>query len=284
MDTYGFQTSISNFDLNATSFNGENALLLADCAKLAYKPEKIIKQVIEDQLGFDKFRFFDIGKSTQAFIAGNDKMIIVAFRGTQEIRDFFKDARLKLKDDLVGKVHKGFRSSLNEVWNNNVKDQDMHQFIKQCQDNSQSIWFCGHSLGAALAALAAAEYVLNGEGSNINAVKGVYTIGQPRVGNNKFAEGFDAVLAEKCFRIVNNNDVVPRIPLPGVLRHYTHVGRELYINSHGVLRGTIPTWEKLWDQVRGIKMDFGDFGVDALKDHGSKGYVELIKQNRSVVL
>jgi len=221
---YDLQGEIGKLSLGAAGYNGENALFFADCAKLAYEPKKTIKHVMQEQLKFNNFHFFDVGKSTQAFIAGNDKMIVVVFRGTQEIRDFFKDAKLKLKDDVVGKVHRGFRTSLNEVWDNNTKDQDMHQFIKQCRDNNQLIWFCGHSLGAALATLAAAEYGLGGNGSDADAVKGIYTIGQPRIGNRAFAKGFDAVLADKCFRIVNNNDPVAKIPFPGVFLKYTHVG------------------------------------------------------------
>jgi len=282
-EVYNFQTDLTKLDLNSNSYNGENALFFADCSKLAYESQETIKQVITEQLDFNNFRFFDVGKSTQAFIAGNDKMIIVVFRGTQEIGDFFKDAELKLKDDLVGKVHQGFRTSLNEVWDNNVKDQDMHQFIAQCQDNNQSIWFCGHSLGAALATLAAAEYALNGNNSDVEAVKGIYTIGQPRVGNRKFAKGFDAILAEKCFRTVNNNDVVAKIPLPGILFKYAHVGQEIYIDCYGKLQHSIPWWEKIRNQFRGIQMDFGDIGIDALEDHGSEGYVNLIKENRKVI-
>lgn len=279
---YNFQGEIGKLNLGATHYNGENALFLADCAKLAYQPKESIKHVMQKQLNFNNFRFFDVGKSTQAFIAGNDKMIIVAFRGTQEIRDFFKDAKLKLENDVVGEVHRGFRTSLNEVWDNNIKDQDMRLFIKKCRDNNQSIWFCGHSLGAALATLAAAEYVLGGNELDADAVKGIYTIGQPRVGNRAFAKGFDAVLADKCFRIVNNNDVVAKMPLPGIFLKYTHVGQEFYIDSEGRLQGSISLWKKLLDQFRGVKNDFGDIGIDALEDHGSEGYVKLIKDNRSV--
>lgn len=282
---YTFQSDINKLNLEATQYNGENALFLADCAKLAYEPEKTIKQAMQDQLNFNNFLFFDAGKSTQAFIAGNDKMIVVAFRGTEKkVRDFLADARLKLVDGPVGKVHKGFRSGLDEVWDNKENNQHMPQFIKQCQDNNQSIWFCGHSLGAALTTLAAAKYVLSSDSSDTEAVKGIYTIGQPRVGNREFAKGFNSVLAEKCFRIVNNNDTVPQIPPPGFFLKYTHVGQEFYIDSEGILQGSIPLWKKLWDQFQGIQKDFGDIGIDALEDHGSEGYVKLIKDNRSVTL
>ena len=282
MAEYNFQADITKFALNTNSYNGENSLFLADCAKLTYESEAIIKQVMQEQLNFHNFRFFDGKKSTQAFVAGNDKNIIVAFRGTQKkIRDFLADAKLKLQKGPVGEVHRGFHDGLKEVWGKNLKDKDMRQFIKQCHDNNQSIWFCGHSLGAALTTLAAAEYVLNGDAVDAEAVKGIYTIGQPRVGNREFAKGFDAVLGEKCFRIVNNNDVVTHIPLPGFFLKYNHVGQEYYIDSKGKIQGSTPWWKKLWDQARGLRIDFGEIGFDNLEDHFSKGYVKLIKDNRN---
>ena len=278
MTQYNFQADLSKFKTDITGYSGENALFLADCAKLAYDPEGSIKQVVQDQLNFNHFKFFS-GDSTQAFIAGNDKMIVIAFRGTEKkLQDFLADAQLKPEDGPVGKVHRGFQGGLHEVWGDSLGDKDMRHYIKQFQDNSQSIWFCGHSLGAALATLAAAEYVLKDN----KVVNGIYTIGQPRVGNDEFAESFDTVLAEKCFRFVNNNDVVTHNPLPGLVFKYTHVGQKLYIDSKGILQPSIPWWKRLWDQWSGVKKDFGQAGVDALKDHGSEGYVSLIKNNRDV--
>ncbi len=282
MKKYNFQADINKFDPDTTRYTGENALFLADCAKLAYDSEESIEQVMKEQLNFVNFKFFD-GKSTQAFIAGNDKMIVISFRGTEKkLKDFLADAKLKPKGGPVGKVHRGFQDALHEVWGEALGDSDMRKFIKQYQDKQQSIWFCGHSLGAALATLAAAEYVLKDNNNNGAVVNGIYTIGQPRVGDDKFAEGFDAVLAKKCFRFVNNNDVVTHNPLPGLVFKYSHVGQRLYIDSNGILQPTISWWQRILDQWNGVEKDIGKAGADALKDHGSEGYVTAIKNNREV--
>lgn len=287
MTEYNFQADISKFDVDAIGYHGENSLFLADCAKLAYEPEAVIKPLMLEQLNFDEFKFFDrkINKySTQAFVASNNKMIIVAFRGTEaNVNDFLTDAKLRLEDGPAGKVHRGFRAALAEVWGGNSGDNDIHKFINKCRDNNQPIWFCGHSLGAALATLAAANYVLNGDDGDAKDVSGIYTIGQPRVGNSTFAKAFDAVLGEKCFRVVNNNDAVTRVPLPGIFLKYTHVGQERYIDSNGKLRKSVSRWEKIWDRLRGAQQDLGERGLDALKDHGSEGYVTLLKENRLVM-
>ncbi|GFO71840.1 hypothetical protein BJAS_P1604 [Bathymodiolus japonicus methanotrophic gill symbiont] len=153
MNDYNFQADFSKFNPDTMRYTGENALFLTDCAKLAYKPEASIKKVM-DELELNNFKFFT-GPSTQAYIAGNDKMIIVAFRGTEmKVKDFLADTQLKPEPGPVGKVHRVFQDALREVW------ADMRNCIDQFQDNNQSVWFCGHSLGAALATLAAAEYVL----------------------------------------------------------------------------------------------------------------------------
>lgn len=281
MTEYNFQADINKFEPKIFRYSGEKALFLADCAKLAYESEEICRQVIQQQLNFNNFQFFS-GKSTQAFVAGNDEMIIVSFRGTEmNFNDFQQDAKLKPEKGPAGMVHRGFHGALHEVWDNETENQEMKQFINQLKDKDQSIWFCGHSLGAAVVTLAAAEYVLE-DNNNAEAVKGIYTIGQPRVGNDEFSEAFNAILGEKCFRFVNNNDVVTRVPLPGIILKYTHVGQQMYIDSNGQLRESIPWWKKLWDQFRGIRKDIGQIGIDALEDHGSEQYVKLINDNRLV--
>ena len=279
--TYKFEGDITKLDLNADHYNDQNALFFADCARLAYEPESIIQQVMQNELGFKHFHFFanlNLGKktSTEAFIASNEEMIIVAFRGTQEITDFLTDATFKLEDGPVGQVHRGFKRGLNEVWDND--DVSMKSYLERCQDNNQSIWFCGHSLGAALATLAAANYALKDNVSNASSIKGIYTIGQSRVGNSTFATAFDAILATKCFRIVNNSDAVPMLPPLGLLLKYKHVGQLCYIDSDGGLQLTRSWWNKILDIAKGIHEDLGVVGFDGLKNHKSAEYIAALKK------
>lgn len=278
MTIYQFQANIDQFKPDAIRYHGENALLLTDCAKLAYMPKEIIQEAIQKQWKCKNFDFVS-GKSTQAFIAGNEAFIIIAFRGTEgKIEDFIADARVIQTSGPVGKVHRGFNAALHEVWGDQAISRDIRSIINEFQDNNQTIWFCGHSLGAALATLAVAEYLLLDEGK----INGLYTIGQPRVGDKEFATRFDAAIENRCFRFVNNNDVVTRIPLPGKIMQYTHVGNLLYIDSNGNLLDAIPWWKKLWDRIKGIAGDVGSKGLDALDDHSSADYVRLLLNNRSV--
>lgn len=276
MPAYIFQANINKFDAHTTRYNGENALVLADCAKLSYRPEAEISEAILGTWKFTKFKFFS-GKSTQAFIAGNDSVIIVAFRGTEilKIADIKADVKLKLTETgcakIPGKVHAGFKDALNEVWDS------VSNALNSFQDKQQTVWFCGHSLGAALATLAVAEYVGN-EGGRIN---GLYTIGQPRVGNSQFAGQFDSVVGTCCYRFVNNNDVVPQLPLWGPALKYTHVGNLIYIDSNGNLNDSISWTKQLWDRIKGVSDDIGQVGPDKIKDHGAAFYVDFIAKNRA---
>ena len=277
MPAYIFQADINKFDVNTTRYNGENALVLADCASLVYKPEAEIKQAITGTWKFKKFTYFS-GESTQAFIAGNESIIIVSFRGTEilKLADIKSDIKLILTETgialLPGKVHAGFKDALHEVWGG------MLATIKGFQDNKQSVWFCGQSLGGALATLAVAEFI----GNEKNSINGLYTLGQPRVGNAKFAGQFDRMIGDRCFRFVNNNDIVPQLPLWSPMLQYTHIGNLIYLDSEGKLNDSTPLVKHIWDRLRGATDDIGQIGLDHLKDHSYDIYVELIKKNRSV--
>ncbi|VDO31915.1 unnamed protein product [Haemonchus placei] len=69
--------------------------------------------------------------------------------------------------------------------------------------------FTGHSLGGALAALAAARTAKQGfrTGDQIT----MYTYGEPRVGDAQFATNFDAMIKDS-YRVVFRRDIVPHLP------------------------------------------------------------------------
>ncbi len=274
MTAYRFTADFTKFNATATQYHGENGLVLADIAKLAYETEDVIKQAI-NTWGLNKFTFFEGPiTSTEAFIAGNDATIIVAFKGTQSPKDFLTDAEFELADTPYGKVHDGFYKALIEVW------EDMFKTIESFKDNNQTVWFCGHSLGAALATLAAAEYVL----VKHKTINGLYTIGQPRTGNDVFANNFDAKLKDKSFRYINNADIVTRNPVPGLILKYRHIGVPLYIDGDGVLLDSISLGKKTIDIITSmLKGILKSHNLEDLEDHKSENYVKLIFNNSSSI-
>jgi predicted lipase len=150
--------------------------------------------------------------------------VIVAFRGTEIRKDFQSILADIMTDfdilmvpcDKGGKVHRVFRRALDEVWR-----EKLLPYIRSQDNGDRTIWFTGHSLGAALATLAADRY---------GNVRGLYTFGSPRVGDESFKRRFRI----DAYRVVNNNDIVSRVPPKGV---YRHLGDLKYIDGEGTLHG-----------------------------------------------
>ena len=258
-----------SFFPQTTQYQHTNAIFLAKCAQLAYQsPEEIHSQI--SKWGFPHMAFFD-RKETQAFVLGNDEMIVVAFRGTEprKLKDWMTDKQIFRRNGPYGKVHRGFLKALHHVW------IDIHNALSSFQDRGQSIWFTGHSLGAALATLAVATM-----GEDAHPVNGLYTFGQPRIGGKTFARNFDLDFKERTFRFVNNSDIVTRVP--GRVLGYRHVGRVLYFDSSGALHNDVHWWNQFLDRVKGHVDDLGKIGTDGVKDHSMAKYLKNLrkKENR----
>jgi hypothetical protein len=207
------------FEYEASSFSLANAWWLAESSTLVYADEAYVRQRFSEA-GLKRIKFFN-RSGTQCFIAANSRFAIVAFRGSEiwkrserfdpgrMIADFKTNIDIRLSDWIRGgRVHNGFKAALDDVW------QEMLPEIKNLEDQGIKIWLTGHSLGAALATLAAGR---------LHDVQGLYTFGSPRVGD----QDFKAKFRPKAFRVVNGNDIVAGIPAEGP---YHHVGELKFID------------------------------------------------------
>ncbi|TAF34524.1 MAG: lipase family protein [Cytophagales bacterium] len=266
----------SGFEQNAIQLSAKNAACLAICAELVYADWPLVEKVIQN-IGFEYFKYTDLN-GTQSFTVADNEKIIIAFRGT-EISDF-RDIATDVDRDLVlwdkpqyvpwgahlwqplgdVRTHEGFSSALNLIWTTLLSQ--IEECRMQAKGKERPIWLCGHSLGGALAHLAAAElWTLKVP------LQGIYSFGQPRVGNTDFAAWFDRALPNKLFRFVNNNDVVPRVPY---FSGYQHAGQMVYIDADGDFRNDrLSTMEMLWDRVR------SSVGLDLGSDHKMANYIHL---------
>lgn len=255
------------FDANATAYSLNNAYWLAQAAKIAYQVKHEIQPAVA-KLGLENFEFLS-KDDTEGFIATNEKIIVVAFRGTEptKLQDLLADARLHKVQGPLGEVHRGFLNAYQLV-----KD-DMYGAIQRLRDNNnpQTLWFTGHSLGAALAVVAVADLLADGQ--NVN---GLYNFGQPRVGSDEFGAEFNRRFHAQQFRFVNNNDAVTRVP-PRAFG-YSHTGELRYIDSAGEIQQDIGFWDKFLERVTGRMEDFFKPGTDGLKDHSMSRYVAHIEK------
>lgn len=262
---------IDNVEFNpfTANFHPGNAYILGKLAALSYERNDATVATTLTTWGLPRSQCISVG-DTQAVVAGNDEVVILAFRGTEpnNLRDWVTDAQAALASGPAGRVHRGFLRALMNAW------REVRSAISTMQSNGQSLWVTGHSLGAALATLAVASLRLEAD----KPVHGLYTFGQPRVGDREFELRFNMDFKSQCFRFVNNNDIVTRVPLR--VMGYSHVGTFLYIDHQGNVSSDRGHWFRFLDGAEGRIADLGRLGPDDAKDHSmERGYLpHLAKQ------
>ena len=265
MSGFDFPNRALDFDLKA-------AVPLALAAQAAYLDEEGVRSFATEH-GFPFSHFFDV-EGTQAFVIAGEEKIVVAFRGTEPgaIEDIATDLRVrKIGGPLGGRVHRGFLMALLQVWDDDSKGfTGIESVIRAMKKKypSASLWVTGHSLGAALATLAAA--FLTEEGFP---VQGLYIFGCPRVGDADFVMRLDA-RCSRNFRVVNNNDVVTRVPPRSF--GYDHAGKFVYLSEGGDVSCDPSDWYVFLDRALGRLCDIGETGTDGVKDHKMAGYIETL--------
>jgi triacylglycerol lipase len=223
------------FATNTRVYSRANAYWLGNAARLAYQsPEQIRAEV--GTWGLTEVHTFD-RLETQAYIAANDDLIIIAFRGTTALLDWISDARVDLVGGPAGRVHEGFLVALSFVW------REIWNYVKE-ERNGRALWITGHSLGAALAILATAKLRLERD----EAINGLYNFGAPRTGDLDFARVFDLDFGQQAFRYVNDQDIVARVPLR--LMQYSHIGVFKYFDENGVQQDTADWWDIVAKRIR----------------------------------
>ena len=155
-------------------------------------------------LKFKLLKCFDGKKTnTQAILVGNDERLILAFRGTEtdSFRDIKTDAKAVSVPDATGRAHKGFIEAYEEV------AADIEKFLSSSKSCAgRPLYLTGHSLGGALATIAARKIQYAG------GIAACFTFGSPRVGDENWLDGMKTPL----YRIVNAADAVTMLP-PGTI-------------------------------------------------------------------
>lgn len=256
-----------DFDARTRNYSRINAYWLGRASQIAYEPFDGARQELENW-GLTEFQPIESKDTeTQAFIAGNGDMLLLSFRGTERaLKDWLTDFDAAFVNGPRGMVHEGFQIALGSVW------REIWNYLAE-QRRGRALWVTGHSLGAALAALAVAKLRFERD----EPVNGLYTFGQPRTGNRDFASSFDADFGGQTFRYVNNNDIVARVPTRA--SGYSHVGTFKYFDKNGKQDDQLDWWDKVVDRMKGgIEQILNSKpGIDGVKDHAIARYVKCLE-------
>lgn len=194
------------------------AVFLAEASAEAYSRDPATTAAWAAERGFTTCQSFDLG-NIQGFWAEGPEVALLSYRGTSNIGQWVRDARIVPTGHPWGLVHRGFKKGVEAV-------QGPVDAFTAVAETKPYVWITGHSLGGALAVITAANLKLKG----INA--STYTYGQPRAGYWNFADNFDRKLAGRLHRFINQMDIVPRLP-PGLF--FKHCGIPKRIVRPGVL-------------------------------------------------
>ncbi|XVF17683.1 hypothetical protein REPUB_Repub10bG0144800 [Reevesia pubescens] len=239
-----------------------NSALAVMAAKLAYENKGFTKKTVEEHWkmefidkDYDFWNDYQGKPNTEGFMFYDQRtnMIVVAFRGTETFNayDWSTDMDLSCFDNQeMGKIHGGFMKALGlemekgwppklpkEKQDKNLAYYSIREELKKRLEASKGTKFIvtGHSLGGALAILFPAILALHDETTLLERLEGIYTFGQPRVGDDKFKRFMENQFDKygiKYLRFVYCNDLVPRLPIDDpVTSLYKHFGTCLYFNS-----------------------------------------------------
>jgi lipase (class 3) len=165
---------------------------------------------LKRRLEAGKFRLIQVFSEDRAFLAIREgHFAVLAFRGTQrnELLDTDLKIRLVPLPGVSGvMVHCGFFELFRRC------KSEIEVAVNESVPSTLEFYITGHSLGGALAQIASAAL----DRDNLAAC---YTFGSPRVGT----ASFDAQVECPHYRVINNWDLVPALPL-AFFRGYSHNG------------------------------------------------------------
>jgi hypothetical protein len=218
-------------DARVGVYDSRLAYALAVIAAWSYGTARALEETLQSS-GFPGCRVKEAAVTNDAlFIVSTayvvqsacGRLAVVAFRGTEPVNlvSWLTDADVIVRDLPTswcgaGLVHRGFLANVEPVW------QDI-QIALRDMPRLEAVYVTGHSLGGAMAVLAAAR--LHASLRYRDLLEGVYTYGQPAVGDADFAAWAGGAFGARLYRHVYQNDIVPHLP-PTTTGDFVHFGTE----------------------------------------------------------
>ena len=210
------------------AYSDRTAAFLAKLAMLAYIAfeDDAKRKILEGMLSHGRVKLLETISiaDTEAMVAETDKFVVVAFRGTSSRAQLMRDMQARLNvarvavDGRCVRVHAGFYAAFRKI-------EAKLREVLTAQDEAKAVYLTGHSLGGALALVAAAAF--GGNDKLGDRIAAVYTFGAPRVGGADFPN----LVKAPHYRVVNSGDVVPLVP-PNWLTGYVHTGMPILLKPN----------------------------------------------------
>lgn len=203
-------------------YDERNSLSLALACDLAYEKENAISSTVE-KWGYNFVGFKSVVKKpdidTQLFVMSNDENIVVVFRGSESLKDWFANFQTVYDPGPLKntKAHEGFQDALFP------SVISVTNLIDSVWKEEKKIWVTGHSLGGALCSLYAGMLIEHGY-----KVYGIYTFASPRPGDGAFESKLNSRVIGPHFRVVNSGDIVPHVPPEPF---YSHPGKRVILKE-----------------------------------------------------
>ena len=149
-------------------------------------------------------------------------------------------------------LHKGFVKTLDDdksqgKSDSKSKDDDQNSLWQQISQHLKAdtpLWLTGHSLGGAMATIAAMRMPQQ--------VAGLYTFGAPCVGDSKAKGWQQQQLKDKFYRYVNGSDIISHIMSKDKFRrHFYHYEQAGILKTINIQGSTGPFWlaERIMDRL-----------------------------------
>jgi len=206
-----------NFCSHADGFHTDNAWWLSELSRLIYRrdisegvaqPGRASRNEFLAQVGLVERQFFS-GSTIQGALVttlteGQDSYAVLVFRGTRgRLANWVVNLNMAMSPwPGGGNVHRGFKTALMEIW------ADVENTLDTVD---RPLYYTGHSLGGALATLAA----------SLRPPRAVYTFGAPLIGDAAFAESLEAL---QVYNILNPKDLVTGLPPSQPWSRFTRAG------------------------------------------------------------
>ena len=229
-DDHFDRAGVIPFASSERQFSAANAWWLAELSRWMYVGKRMPAhmrqrpQAILDSVDLEERGYFTANGIHAALVSAKDQShSVLVFRGTSQLKNWATHANVR---PLRNNAHRGYENALDAIWPSLGPILD---------ETPGTIYFTGHSMGGALAALSARRFDPTA----------VYTFGAPPIGNQKLAEQYRDHLAP-VYRLVNYRDVVSRFPLAG-----SHVGEMHYLKHDHSLAVAPAPHELISDQRLG---------------------------------